>query len=62
MRPCAVEMTGTVCSANEGVGWREKKRQRSKRRDGYLMGQERDKEGQILLLLSSVMMVCLAGR
>lgn len=61
MRPCAVEMTGTVCCANEVTGYRERERHRDERRHRNAKG---DEEEGILLVLSSNMMVCLgvAGR
>lgn len=49
IRPCAVEMTGTVCCAHEGVGRRERERQRETRRDGN------PKEGVLLVLSLDIM-------
>lgn len=64
IRPCAVEMTGTVCCADEEVGQRERERER--RRDRSPSREERDGRGGegVLRVLFSDMMVCLeeAGR
>lgn len=63
MRPCAVEMTGTVCCADEEAGLREMERQRERRRDrnGEKKDGRKDKAEGVLLVLGSDMMVCLGG-
>lgn len=33
IRPCTVEMTGTVCCADEEGGYREREKQRERRTD-----------------------------
>lgn len=64
MRPCTVEMTGTVCCAKTDAGQKERERQRERKRDGNPKGEEKGGKGDegegVLLVLSSHMMVCLA--
>lgn len=63
MRPCAVEMTGTVCCAHEEAEKRLMVRQRERRRDTNPNGDKKDGRGAggegVLLVLCSDMMMCL---
>lgn len=63
MRPCAVEMTGTVCCAHEEAEKRLMLRQRERRRDTNPNGDKKDGRGDggegFLLVLCSDMMMCL---
>lgn len=68
IRPCAVEITGTVCCADEGAGYREREKQRDRSSDRSPTGERKcgggsEAEGS-LLVFSSNMMVCsgVAGR
>ena len=66
MRPCAVEMTGTVCCADTGSKEREKPKERRRDRNpnGEDKGGRDDEGGGVLLVLDADMMVYLgvAGR
>lgn len=68
MLPCAVEMTGTVCCADEEAGERKKERQRERRRDRNPGREEKDWRGDegggVLLVHNLDMMVSsgIAGR
>lgn len=66
MRPCAVEMTGTVCCADEDPGENTREKQRERRWNKSKDGQDRrpGRGEAVLLVLGSDMIAYLgvAGR